>query len=249
VYRGDAERIDQAIEAAFSEMDRLDGLLSAWKPGSDISRINLSAGEDAVPVDPRTWEAIQKIQSLSGLTRGAFDITIGAVTRLWDFSSQENAPPDSAVIRRALPLVNAREILLDSLHHEIGLRQRGARIDPGGAAKGYIVDRAIEILRENGVEAAVVDAGGDIGLLGEKTGGEPWKIGIKDPGNPGSIIDIIEVDCGAVATSGNYERYLVHDQIRYHHILDPKTGWPVPKVVSVTILAPTTSSSWVREKV
>jgi len=240
VYRGDAERIDQAIEAAFEEMARLDDLLSAWKPDSDIGRINRAAGEGTVPVDPRTWEAVQEIQSLSELTRGAFDMTIGAVTRLWDFSSPEAAPPDSEAISRALPLVNPRQILLDSLNRTIGLRHRGARLDPGGAAKGYIVDRAIEILREHGVEAAVIDAGGDIGLLGKKTDGEPWKIGIRNPEDPGATIEIIEVDSGAVATSGNYERFFIHDQIRYHHILNPKTGRPVPKVVSVTILAPTT---------
>ena len=239
VYRGDAERIDRAVEAAFEEMARLDDLLSAWKPNSDIDRINRAAGADAVPVDPQTWEAIQEIQSLSELTRGAFDISIGAVTRLWDFSSPETAPPDSAAISRALPLVNPGQILMDGPNRTIGLRHRGARLDLGGAAKGYIVDRAIEILREHGVEAAVIDAGGDIGLLGKKIDGEPWKIGIRNPEDPGTTIEIIEVDSGAVATSGNYERFFIHDQIRYHHILNPKTGRPVPQVVSVTILAPT----------
>lgn len=239
VYRGNADQIDHAIEAAFAEMARLDGLLSAWKPDSDISRINLSAGQSPVPVDPRTWEAVEKIQSLSELTRGAFDMTIGAVTRLWDFASPDTVPPDSTAISRALRLVDSRQVLLDSVNRTIGLRQQGARLDPGGAAKGYVVDRAIEILREHGVEAAVIDAGGDIGLLGRKTNGAPWSIGVRDPEDPNATIEIIEVDSGAVATSGNYERYFIHDQIRYHHILDPKTGRPVPQVVSVSILAPT----------
>ena len=239
VFRGEADRIDQAMEAAFGEMARLDSLLSAWRPDSDISTINLSAGEGAVPVDQRTWDAVQRIRSVAGLTRGAFDMTIGAVTRLWDFSSPETAPPDSEAIRRALELVDPGQVLLDSLNRTIGLRWRGARLDPGGAAKGYIVDRAVGILAEHGIEAAVIDAGGDIGLLGKKTGGEPWTIGIRDPEDPGSTIEIIEVDSGAVATSGNYERFFIHDQIRYHHILDPKTGRPAPRVVSVTILAPT----------
>jgi thiamine biosynthesis lipoprotein len=99
VYRGDAERIDQAIEAAFEEMARLDDLLSAWNPQGDIGRVNEAAGAGAVPVDPLTWEAVQEIQTLSELTRGAFDMTIGAVTRLWDFSSPESAPPDSSIGR------------------------------------------------------------------------------------------------------------------------------------------------------
>jgi thiamine biosynthesis lipoprotein len=240
VYRGDAERIDQAVEAAFEEMARLDSLLSAWKPDSDISRINRSAGEGTVAVDPRTWEAIGRIQSLTELTRGAFDLTIGAVTRLWDFSSPEAAPPDSGAIRQALPLVDRQQIVVDSLNHRIGLRRRGARLDPGGAAKGYIVDRAIAVLQEHGIEAALIDAGGDIGLLGKKIDGQPWKIGIRNPVDPDTTLEIIAVESGAVATSGNYERFHIHDRIRYHHILDPKTGWPVPHVVSVTILAPTT---------
>jgi thiamine biosynthesis lipoprotein len=238
-YRGDAERIDGAIAAAFKEMARLDDLLSAWKPESDISRINHQAGKGEVSVDPRTWEAVNQIQALAELTHGAFDITIGAVTKLWDFSSAQAAPPDPEAIARALPLVSPGQVILDSLNGKIGLRQQGACLDLGGAAKGYIVDRAIEVLQEGGVEAAVIDAGGDIGLLGKKTDKGPWKVGIRHPSDPKSTIEIIEVDSGAVATSGNYERFFIHDQVRYHHILDPKTGLPVPQVVSVTILAPT----------
>ncbi len=239
VYRGDAGRIDRAIEAAFAEIARLDDLLSAWKPDSDIARINHLAGKNLADVDDGTWEAVNQIQELAALSRGAFDITIGAVTRLWDFSSPEMSPPDPAAIIKALPLVSPRQVILDSLNRKIGLRQQGAWLDLGGAAKGYIVDRAIEVLRGSGVEVAVIDAGGDIGLLGQKTGREPWKIGIRHPTNPGSAIEIIEVDSGAVATSGNYERFFIHDQIRYHHILNPKTGMPAPLVVSVTILAQT----------
>ena len=239
IYRGDAGRIDRAVEEAFEEIARLDDLLSAWKPDSDIARINQLAGESVADVDERTWDAVNRIQELAALSQGAFDITIGAVTRLWDFSSPEMAPPDPAAISKALPLVSPRQVILDSLNQKIGLRQQGAWLDLGGAAKGYIVDRAIEVLREGGVEAAVIDAGGDIGLLGQKTDREPWKIGIRHPTDPGSTIEIIEVDSGAVATSGNYERFFIHDQIRYHHVLNPKTGMPAPQVVSVTILAKT----------
>jgi thiamine biosynthesis lipoprotein len=239
VYRGEAGGIDRAIEKAYQEMSRLDGLLSAWNPESDISRINALAGQGTVSVDRQTWEAIHYIQATAQLTRGAFDITIGAISQLWDFSSPEASPPDSEVISRSLPLVNAQQVILDSLNRRIGLRQPGARLDLGGAAKGYIVDRAIEALRESGIEAAVVDAGGDIGLLGMKTGQEPWKVGIRHPTDPNSTIEIIEVDSGAVATSGNYERFFIKDHIRYHHILDPQTGWPAPQVASVTILAQT----------
>jgi thiamine biosynthesis lipoprotein len=239
VYSGDARQIDDALQAAFAEMERLDGLLSAWNSDSDISKINRAAGKEMVPVDQQTWLAVNTIQALSGLTQGSFDITIGAVSRLWDFSSPQAVPPARETIEKALRMVGSHQVLLDSTNHRIGLRQAGASIDLGGAAKGYIVDRAIEVLRERGVESAVVDAGGDIGLLGQKEDGRAWKIGIKHPQNPGTTIEIIDVDCPAVATSGNYERFFIQDQIRYHHILDPKTGLPAPDVVSATVLAQT----------
>jgi thiamine biosynthesis lipoprotein len=239
IHRGDAGNIDQAMEAAFDDIGRLDGLLSAWSSGSDISRINRAAGQSKVAVDPDTWRAVKRIQELSALTGGAFDITIGAVLQLWDFSSPESSPPPAEDVAAQLALVGSGQVQLDETTQKIGLRHRGASIDLGGAAKGFIVDRAVEMLQELGVEAAIVDAGGDIRLLGTKRRGESWKIGIKHPQDPATTIEVIEVDSGAVATSGNYERSFSKEGIRYHHILDPKTGFPAPDVASVTILAPT----------
>lgn len=239
IYAGDAHQVEKAMEATFAEIERLEGILSRWIPSSEISKINDTAGRGSVLVCPETWQTITGTQELSRLTNGAFDITIGAITQLWDFQSDEARVPDEAAIQRGLRFVGPQQILLDSLDVKMGLRERGAAIDLGGAAKGYAVDRALEVLRRYGVKAAVVDAGGDIGLLGKKSRGEVWKIGIRHPQVLGETIEVLEVDSGAVATSGNYERYFFQDGVRYHHILDPKTGMPARGVVSVTILAKT----------
>ncbi|MFC1682860.1 FAD:protein FMN transferase [Candidatus Zixiibacteriota bacterium] len=237
IYQGDAEQIDQAVETAFAEIKRLESLLSRWLPDSEISRINAQAGHSRVSVSPETWQAIRSTQRISRLTEGGFDLTIGAVTQLWDFQSEETRVPEAAALERQLQLMGAHQVRLDSSGMRVGLRDRGAAIDLGGAAKGYAVDRAIEVLREWGVKRAVVDAGGDIGLLGKKPRGETWKIGIRHPKDPKATLEVIEVDSGAVATSGNYERFFLQDGVRYHHILDPLTGMPANQVVSVTILA------------
>lgn len=239
IYRGDASQIEAAVEAAFAEIERLEGKLSGWIPDSDISRINEAAGHGLVSVSPETWQIITSAQEFSRLTDGAFDITIGSLMKLWGFQSEGARVPDEAALQRCLRLVGSQQVLLDSTNAKVGLRGPGALIDLGGAAKGYAVDRAIEVLRERGVEMAVVDAGGDIGLLGRKSRGETWKIGIRHPRAPGQTIEILEIDSGAVATSGDYERYFFQDEVRYHHILDPQTGFPARGAVSVTILAKT----------
>jgi thiamine biosynthesis lipoprotein len=240
IYKGDGpDQVDEFAEAAFAEMERLEGMLSAWVSTSDINRINDAAGGKPITVSPDTWQVILYTQELSRQTEGAFDITIGAVMRLWDFQSPEAQVPDETAIQRSLLLVEPHQLLLDTVNVKVGLRRRGAAVDLGGAAKGYAVDRAIAILKEHGVKAAMVDAGGDIGLLGRKSGGEAWKIGIRHPRLPGEIIEILQVDSGAVATSGDYERFFLQDNVRYHHILDPGTGMPARGAVSATILAKT----------
>lgn len=240
VYEGDGrDQVERIVEAAFAEIERLEGILSGWVSTSDISRINDAAGGNPISVSPETWQVILSTQEFSRLTEGAFDITIGAVMRLWDFQSTEAHVPDETAIQTSLRLVGPQQVLLDSVNVKIGLRKRGAAIDLGGAAKGYAVDKAIAVLKEWGVKAAMVDAGGDIGLLGRKSRDETWKIGIRHPRLPGEIIEVLEVDSGAVATSGDYERFFLQNNIRYHHILEPYTGMPARGAVSVTILANT----------
>jgi len=239
IYESDSLQIERAVEAAFSEIERLEGMLSVWLPSSDISKINDDAGSSLVSVSPETWQVIARTQEISLLTDGAFEITVGAVMRLWDFQNQGAPIADQAALQRGLSFVDPHQVLLDSIRTKIGLRGRGAALDLGGAAKGYAVDKAVEVLRKKGVKTALVDAGGDIRLLGRKPLGETWKIGIRHPRAQGEIIEVLEVDSGAVATSGDYERYFDRDGVRYHHILNPKTGMPARGVVSVTILAKT----------
>ncbi len=240
IYQGDKDKqVEEIIEAGFAEIERLEALLSVWIPGSEVTAINDAAGNRSVPVSPETWQVVAAAQQMSHLTEGAFDISIGAVTRLWDFASVEIDVPEPSVIQRNLRLVGPQQVLLDSAKTRVGLRERGAAIDLGGVAKGYAVDRAIAILKEAGVKEALVDAGGDIGLLGRKSDGNSWKIGLRHPRAAGEIIEVLDVDSGAVATSGDYERCVIRDGTRYHHILDPKTGMPARGIASVTVLAKT----------
>jgi thiamine biosynthesis lipoprotein len=240
IYAGeDSTRSEEIVAAAFSEIARLEGLLSGWVSGSDVDRINEAAGGRSVSVSPEMWQVVIAAQEMSRLTEGAFDISIGAIMRLWDFQSAQALVPEESAIHRELRLVGSQQVLLDSVNIRVGLRERGAAIDLGGAAKGYAVDRAMEVLKDWGVKEALVDAGGDIGLLGRKSGDKHWQIGIRHPRVPGHIIEVLEVDSGAVATSGDYQRFFQQDGVRYHHILDPKTGMPARGAVSVTILAKT----------
>lgn len=240
IYQGELSgTAETAVEMAFAEIERLEGLLSGWMPDSDVNRINDAAGRGSVSVSPETWQAITAAQEISRLTDGAYDISIGAVMRLWDFQAPESLVPEEAAIQKNLRLVGLDQVFLDSAKATVGLRGRGAAIDLGGSAKGFAVDRAIEVLQECGVKTALVDAGGDIRLLGRKSRGERWKIGIRHPRNPEQTIEVLQVDSGAVATSGDYERCFFQDGVRYHHILDPKTGMPARGIASVTILAKT----------
>jgi thiamine biosynthesis lipoprotein len=229
-----------AIMKVFAEFDRLDALLSIWKPGSDVLRINAAAGRVAVPVNSETREVLQMARQMSEWTEGKFDITFGALADIWKFDhDQDNRVPTPAEIAARRPLVNYRSVVVDETAGTAHITRAGARMHLGGIGKGYAVDRAVAILRASGLHDFMVQAGGDLFVAGQ-AGDGPWRLGIQDPrGAPNESFATIELRDRTFSTSGDYERSFVQNGQRYHHILDPATGEPARASVSVTIVATT----------
>lgn len=231
---------EQAIQAAFDEIERIESLMSRHIPDSDISRINEAAGGEPVKVSEETFYVIEKALECASLTEGAFDITIGPLMDVWNFGLPDPAVPDTEEIEQACSLIGWELLELDSENRTVRLPIQGMSIDLGGVAKGYAACEGARVLREHGVSHALIDAGGNIVTVGSRPDGKPWQIGIRDPRGE-SIEDTIgptlSVVNQAVATSGDYERFFIHDGKRYHHILNPETGMPVETVRSVTVIA------------
>lgn len=244
--------VQQLITDAFLECDRYEKLLSKTLAASEISKINSAAGQ-AVSVSEETKEVIEKGIGYGQLSGGLFDITIGNASDLWDFheaeeladSETDSLLPDEDQLKEAVKHVDYKKISVDG--DKVQLADPEMEIDLGGIAKGYIADRVTEYLEERGVISAVVDLGGNIVAIGGKTkeillesgNGGDFSIGIKDPqSEDGQLLAVFSASDKTVVTSGTYERYMMVDGVKYHHILDPETGWPIDNdVLSVTIIA------------
>ncbi|MSP63596.1 MAG: FAD:protein FMN transferase [Myxococcales bacterium] len=228
-----------AIGEAFAEIARLEGLMTTWKEDSDIARLNAAAGVAPVAVAKETLECVERSLDFSRRSGGAFDITFYALKGLWKFDHDLEAKlPDAKELKRRLPLIDYRKLEVDRGKSTLFLRERGMKVNLGGIAKGYAVDRATAILRKSGFADAIVQAGGDLMLSGSKSG-EPWQAGIRDPrGAANSYFAVAAVKDHAFSTAGDYERFFFLGGKRYHHIIDPKTGWPATRARSVTIYAP-----------
>lgn len=241
-----SNRKDQAMAAmdrAFQVMQDIENQASKRIPGSLTSRINQAAGRSDIPVTPDYLEMIKRSIEYSKLTQGAFDITVGAVTELYHFEDGQGVLPDPEAIRQKLPLVGYRNIRLDEERRTVGLAKAGAMIDLGGVAKGFAVNKAVKSLREDGITAGIVNAGGDIRLFGCKPGHKLWNIGIQHPRQSDKVIASLEITDKSIVTSGDYERFFIQDTIRYHHILDPQTGQSARGCQSVTIVSETATDA------
>ena len=225
---------DEAIKAAFEEIKKVDVLMSTYKENSEISILNRE-GENRVSAE--TLQVIREALKFSKLTGGAFDITCRPLINLWKKAKKEEVVPSPEEIKEALSLVGYEKILVEG--DMVRFQKNGMQIDLGGIAKGYAVDRAIEVLRKNGIRQALVNAGGDLYALGSGQGGKKWQVGIQDPRQEGKLLGIIKVKDIGVATSGDYQRYFTLEGRRFSHIVDPKTGQTVQDVpMSVTVIAP-----------
>ncbi len=242
-------KAEEIVEEAFDKMEELERQFDRGTEGSDVWKINQKAGEEAVQVKPETFYLIEKGLEFGEKTGGAFDITIAPLVDLWGFydgdreSSGEqeesgDALPSPGEIEEVLQLVDYSRVELDEENKKVYLPKPEMKIDLGGIAKGYIVDEAANLLEDYGIEHAMVRGGGDIRLVGDKKG-EPWVVGIRDPEAGGHLALLYLSDAG-IDTSGDYERYIEVEGERYHHILDPETGYPAEELVSVTAVAPDT---------
>lgn len=226
-------------DGVFEEILRLEQLFSRSISGSEINRINDAAGKEPVQVSPEVFFVTDKALEFAGLSRGAFDPTIAPLIDLWGFLGQDYKLPTAADIEQKLVLVDFSLVETDSILSTIYLPREGMALELGGIAKGFVVDRALEVLSKMGVEHAFINAGGDIGLIGTKPDGSPWRIGVRHPREENKIIAVLPVTGGAVVTSGDYQRVFEEAGVSYHHIIDPETGMPARGLASVTVLAPT----------
>ncbi|SHJ95922.1 thiamine biosynthesis lipoprotein [Anaerobranca californiensis DSM 14826] len=235
----DEKAANEAIDRAYAEVERLENLLSATIEKSEITAINKNAGIRPVKVSSETFYLLEKGIEYGELTDGKFDITIAPLLKLynWKEGRVHGELPPSEEIKKAMELVNYQAIQLHEEKMEVYLPVKGMEIDLGGIAKGYIIDKAVEVLKEHGIKYGYVNGGGDIRFLGPKYDGNPWRIGITNPRGQGNIA-VVEVNDGAIVTSGDYERYYItKDGQRIHHIIDPHTGLSAIYAQSVTIYA------------
>jgi thiamine biosynthesis lipoprotein len=240
LWLDDDAQAEAAIDAVMAEMHRVDELMSHYKPESQLSQINARAAREPVKVDRELFDLIRRSLEFSKLTDGAFDITYASVGYLYDY--RRHIRPDAAQIAKALPAVDWRSLRFDAVNSTVRFARPGMRIDLGGFAKGYAVDRSIELLRARGVEHASVTAGGDTRIIGDRFG-RPWIIGIRHPDDPQRVVLRMPLTDTAISTSGDYERYFDEGGVRYHHIIDPRTGRSAGKVRSATIIAPTATQT------
>ncbi len=231
------DRAEKALQKAFAEINRFGDLINFFSDNSELAEINRNAGLHSVKVSSETLDVIEKAVFAAEKSGGAFDPTIGPVVKLWDFLNKKK--PTEIEIKRALPLVNYKDILIDRTDASVFLKRRGMMIDLGGIAKGYAADLAVETLKKEGILSGLVSIAGDIRTFGMKPDNNPWTIGIKNPrqtGEKDEIMAKIRLSDKAISTSGDYERYFISEDKRYHHLLDPKTGMPASGCRSVSIV-------------
>ncbi len=234
-YHADGATVQQAVDAAIREIQRVEDLATDWR-ASPLMTLNKAKGDGPHPVPRELAELIERSLLCSQLTGGAFDCTFRAVGELWDFKSTPPRIPSAGEVQALLPSVGFGKVQVD-LEASTVTRPQGLWIGLGGIAKGYGVDRAMTVLMDHGIENAIVNAGGDLKALGTSKE-ELWSIAIRHPRDRQRIIAVVPVSNTCVVTSGDYERFFEHDGKRYHHILDPRTGFPSTGAISATVIAP-----------
>ncbi|HLS82391.1 MAG TPA: FAD:protein FMN transferase [Steroidobacter sp.] len=229
-----------AIDAALQEMRRIDAAMSTYKADSELSLLNQLAATQPVRVSQELFDLLAESLHYSRITNGAFDVTYASVGYLYDY--RRGVRPDDETLRAALPGIDYRHVLLNPADRTVRYARPGVRVDLGGIGKGHAVDRAIAALQARGVERALVTAGGDSRIIGDRFG-KPWVVGIRHPDRKEEVIARIPLEDAALSTSGDYERYFDEGGVRHHHILDPHTGRAASKVRSATIIGPTATQT------
>jgi thiamine biosynthesis lipoprotein len=241
--------MEEAVDAAFAEVHRLDEMLSNYKPESELSEVNRLAGEHPVAVTPELFNLLAACVEYSRESEGAFDITVGPLMKVWGFYKGTGRLPHRAEVRGALERVGYRNILLDPATRSVRFSRPGIELDPGGIGKGYAVDRMIEVMKPYGIRTALASAAGSsIYGLGAPPGEKGWRVQIRDPKDENKSVAEVFLKDESMSTSGNYEKFFRAEGKTYSHIMDPRTGWPVQGVLSVSVIAPRTidSEAWTK---
>lgn len=234
----DKKWCEEKLNLAIQEIQRIERLLTTFSNDSITSLINENAGIKPVAVPEEVFALIQRCQMLSRITQGAFDISYGGIDKkFWNFDVKMTSLPDPEAAKKSVALINYENILLDEKEKTVFLRLQGMRIGFGGIGKGYAAEMAKKKLIENGVNSGIVNASGDLTAWGMQENGEPWTIGIANPNHRNDFFSTFKITNKAVATSGNYEKYVIINNKKYSHTIDPKTGYPISGIKSVTIIA------------
>ena len=230
---------EDAIQAARQEVERLDKLLSRTNPDSQISLLNSHAGDGTlISLDAEVADLLSFAKSVSQLLPGCFDITIAPVMDSWGFTKEERHVPSAEALADAMSLVNSEALIVDEASSSARLEQAGMEVDLGAVAKGFAAGRADAVLREYGVTSTLLDLGGNVTAIGSKLDGSAWQVAVKDPQNTSEALCVLSLADQTASTSGGYERYFKENGQTYHHIIDPKTGYPADSgLLSVTVIS------------
>jgi thiamine biosynthesis lipoprotein len=230
---------NECIAEAIEEIRRIEDLLTTFNESSQTNLINRNAGITPVKVDKEVFDLINRTKKLSEITQGAFDITYGSIDkRLWNFDKAMTSLPDPETAIQLVRLINYKNVILDESDTTVFLKEKGMRIGFGGIGKGYAAERAKKLLQQKGVESGIVNAAGDLTAWGHQPNGKPWTIGIADPNTRQHAFSFLNITNTSIATSGNYEKFVLIKGKKYSHTIDPRTGLPVTGIKSVTIIAP-----------
>ena len=238
VVAKDEVQANDYIDLAVSQISRIEKEISSWDPESETSKIIANAGIQPVKVNRESFDLITRAVKISELTQGAFDITYASMDRIWKFDGTINHLPTDDEIAQSIRKVGYKNIVLDPEHQTVFLKNKGMRIGFGAIGKGYAADKAKQLLISEGVNGGIINASGDLTTWGTQPDGSPWMVGITNPLNKNKVFSWFPLDNNAVVTSGNYEKFVEFNGKKYTHIIDPRTGWPVSGLTSVTIFAP-----------
>ena len=237
IITGKKDMAQKLLAEGVEEIQRIESLLSEFKDDSATTLLNKNAGKRSIEVRSEVYQLIKRCLQLSALTQGAFDITVKLLKALYDFKRKNFNLPEPDDLRDTLD-VTGQDLVKLGKHNRVYLSRSGMEISFASIGKGYAADRVRRLWLDQGVESGVINASGDLSVIGKKIDGAPWQIGIADPENPQNTLLHIPLAAGSVATSGDYEQYFMHNGRRYSHTIDPRTGIPVLGIKSVTVTGP-----------
>ncbi len=248
-YGDDRTTMESAVEDAFEEVRRLDRMLSNYRSNSEWSKVNRLAGSQSVIVSTELFRLLAACNWYSAASDGAFDISVGPLMKVWGFYRGSGRLPHRSEVRSALRFVGYRRLLLDDRNSAVRFERPGVELDPGGIGKGYAVDQIVKVLKTGGIRSALVSAGGSSIFAMSSPPNEPgWRVAIRNPLNKNLSIEEITLRDQSMSTSGTYEKFFTAGGQIYSHIMDPRTGWPAPGMLSVSVIAPAAldSEAWTK---